>query len=150
MTSFLFCAVAVSGLAIMARGVPFNRRNRFVLTAGLAVGYGATLVPTYFSQVFTYSGDNRSLQGFFDAIVLILETGFVITALICMFLNLILPEEMEEIDERLVPDDQPEPEIGVPRRHHHHHSSEDGMAEKNGAVKAAEADSSAARSEPRD
>ena len=69
MTTFLFCAVAVSGIAIIVKGVPFSRRNRFILTAGLSVGYGATLVPTWFSNVFTYSGDNKGLQGFLDAIV---------------------------------------------------------------------------------
>jgi xanthine/uracil permease len=45
MTTFLFCAVAVSGMAIINR-IPFNRRTRFILTASLSVGYGATLVPT--------------------------------------------------------------------------------------------------------
>ena len=96
MTTFLFCAVAVSGLAIIAKGVPFNRRNRFILTAGLALGYGATLVPTYFDKVFTYSGDNKSLQGFLDAIVLVMETGFAVTAAVCMALNLTLPPELED------------------------------------------------------
>ncbi|KAI1372376.1 Xanthine/uracil permease [Hypoxylon crocopeplum] len=107
MTTFLFCAVAVSGIAIITRGVPFNRRNRFILTAGLAIGYGATLVPTYFDNVFSYSGDNRSLQGFLDAIVLIMETGFTVTAFICVILNLTLEEEIEETDEKLVAADEP-------------------------------------------
>lgn len=96
MTTFLFCSVAVSGLAIIARGVPFNRRNRFVLTAALALGYGATLVPNYFNRVFTYSGDNKSLQGFLDAISLIMETGFAVTAMVSMILNTILPLELED------------------------------------------------------
>ncbi|KAM3562364.1 hypothetical protein MY1884_001863 [Beauveria asiatica] len=96
MTTFLFTAVAVSGVAIVARGVVFTRRNRFILTAGLSLGYGATLVPTYFSHIFTYKGDNKSLQGFYDAIVLIMQTGFAITAAVCMILNLTLPEELED------------------------------------------------------
>jgi uric acid-xanthine permease len=79
-TTFLFASVAVSGMAIIARE-PFTRRNRFILTSSLAVGYGATLVPTWFSYVFTYAGDNKGLQGFLDAIVLIMETGFAVTAL---------------------------------------------------------------------
>lgn len=99
MTTFLFTSVAVSGIAIITRGVPFNRRNRFILTAGLAIGYGATLVPSYFSSVFTYSGDNKSLQGFLDAIELVMETGFAVTALVTMILNLTLPEEVEETTE---------------------------------------------------
>lgn len=99
MTTFLFCAVAVSGMAIVSR-VPFNRRTRFILTASLALGYGATLVPTWFDHVFTYHGDNHSLRGFYDAIVLVMETGFAITAMISMILNLVLPEEIEDIPEK--------------------------------------------------
>lgn len=100
MTTFLFCAVAVSGLAIISR-VPMNRRTRFVLTASLAVGYGATLVPTWFSYVFTYEGDNHALRGFYDAIGLVMETGFAVTAFVSMTLNLILPEEIEDLPEEV-------------------------------------------------
>ena len=97
MTTFLFCAVAVSGMAIIAKPQnPFNRRSRFILTAGLALGYGATLVPTYFDNIFSYKGDNKGLQGFLDAIVLVMETGFAVCAVVCMILNLLLPEEMED------------------------------------------------------
>ncbi|CEJ88414.1 Putative Purine permease [[Torrubiella] hemipterigena] len=96
MTTFLFCSVAVSGISIIARGVPFTRRNRFILTAGLCLGYGATLVPSYFDRIFTYQGDNKSLRGFLDAIVLVMETGFCVTALICMILNLTIQEEEGE------------------------------------------------------
>ncbi|KAK0649115.1 permease family-domain-containing protein [Cercophora newfieldiana] len=96
MTTFLFCAVAVSGIAIITRGVPFNRRNRFILTAALALGYGATMVPNYFEHVFTYAGDNKGLRGFLDAINLIMETGFVLTALVATILNLTLPYELED------------------------------------------------------
>ncbi|KAI0106806.1 Xanthine/uracil permease [Daldinia grandis] len=113
MTTFLFCSVAVSGIAIIARGVPFTRRNRFILTAGLAIGYGATLVPTYFANVFSYSGENRSLQGFLDAIVLIMETGFAVTAFVCIILNLALAEEIEETDEKLVATDDPIASKGI-------------------------------------
>ncbi|EPE04827.1 purine permease [Ophiostoma piceae UAMH 11346] len=114
MTTFLFCSVAVSGIAIITRGVPFNRRNRFILTAGLALGYGATLVPTYFSYCFTYSGNNKSLKSFLDAIVLVMETGFAVTAMVCMILNLTLDEEIDEIDESTIPSDLAEPEESYP------------------------------------
>ncbi|OAA62720.1 purine permease [Niveomyces insectorum RCEF 264] len=112
MTTFLFCSVAVSGIAIITRGVPFNRRNRFILTAGLALGYGATLVPTYFSHFFTYAGGNTSLASFLDAIVLVMETGFAVTAAVCMLLNLALPEEIDDIDESAIPADMLEPDVG--------------------------------------
>lgn len=100
MTTFLFCAVAVSGMAIVNR-VAFNRRTRFILTASLAIGYGATLVPTWFEHVFTYDGDNHALKGFYDAISLVMETGFAVTAMISMILNLVLPEEIEDIPEEV-------------------------------------------------
>lgn len=98
MTTFLFAAVAVSGMAIITKGMTFNRRNRFILTAGLVWGYGGILVTGYFSNVFTYSGDNKGLQGLLDAITLIMETGFAVTAFVCIFLNLFLPEEFEETE----------------------------------------------------
>ena len=44
MTTFLFCSVAVSGIRIIST-VPFTRRNRFILAASMALGFGATLVP---------------------------------------------------------------------------------------------------------
>jgi NCS2 family nucleobase:cation symporter-2 len=114
MTTFLFASVAVSGLRIIAT-LPFNRRTRFILTAALSLGYGATLVPTWFSYVFTYTGDNKAKAGFFDAIVLVLETGFAVTAFIAVALNLMLPEEDEaEETESLAGDEQPEEaETGV-------------------------------------
>jgi NCS2 family nucleobase:cation symporter-2 len=46
MTTFLFSAVAVAGIRIIST-TPFTRRNRFILTAALALGYGATLVPDW-------------------------------------------------------------------------------------------------------
>nr|POE87980.1 purine permease [Quercus suber] len=97
MTTFLFSSVATSGIRIIAT-IPFTRRNRFILTAALAVGFGATLVPTWFNYVFTYAGDNHALSGFFNAIVLVVETGFAVTAFLALFLNLILPEEIEDAD----------------------------------------------------
>ncbi|KFY28816.1 hypothetical protein V491_00269 [Pseudogymnoascus sp. VKM F-3775] len=95
MTTFLFGSVAVSGLAIVAK-VPMNRRNRFILTAALALGYGATLTPTWFSYVFGAT-DNKSLRGFLEAIELVLETGFAVTAFVAMLLNFIMPAEIEEV-----------------------------------------------------
>jgi len=95
MTTFLFSAVAVSGIRIIST-VPFTRRNRFILTAAMSIGFGATLVPTWFSFVFTYSGDNHALQGFFNAIELVMETGFAVTAFLALILNLILAEEVED------------------------------------------------------
>ncbi|KAF2999746.1 hypothetical protein E8E13_004731 [Curvularia kusanoi] len=107
MTTFLFSAVVVSGIAIIAR-TEMTRRNRFILTAGFTLGFGATMVPTWFSYVFTYSGDNRALAGFYDAIELVLETGFAVVAFVTLVLNLILPEEIEDDLPELTAEEQEE------------------------------------------
>ncbi|KAI8931276.1 hypothetical protein NX059_011620 [Plenodomus lindquistii] len=95
MTTFLFSAVTVSGISIIS-SMPFTRRNRFILTAGFTLGFGATMVPNWFSFVFTYEGPNRALLGFYNAIELVLQTGFAIVALVTVILNLWLPEEIED------------------------------------------------------
>ena len=95
LTTFLFSSVAVSGIRIIST-VPFTRRNRFILTASMGIGFGAILVPNWFSYVFTYKGDNRGKEGFFNAIVLVLETGFAVTGFLSIILNTILPEEVDD------------------------------------------------------
>ncbi|AOA61216.1 Putative uric acid-xanthine permease [Komagataella phaffii CBS 7435] len=95
MTTFLFTSVAVSGIKIIAT-TPFTRRDRFVLTASLMFGIAAVLIPDWFSYVFTYDGDNGGLQGFFDAIVLVMETGFAVTGFLGVILNLFLPQELDD------------------------------------------------------
>lgn len=98
MTSFLFTSVAVSGVRIIST-IEFTRRDRFVLTASLLPGFGSILVSNWFDNVFTYSGNNTALLGFFDAIVLVMETGFAVTGFIGLILNLILPEMDDDIEE---------------------------------------------------
>jgi xanthine/uracil permease len=95
MTTFLFSAVTVSGIRIIST-MPFTRRNRFILTAGFTLGFGATMVPEWFAHVFTYEGPNTALLGFYNAIELILETGFAVVAFVNLVLNLVLPEEIED------------------------------------------------------
>jgi len=95
MTTFLFSAVTVSGIRIIST-MPFTRRNRFILTAGFTLGFGATMVPNWFSYVFTYNGPNKALLGFYNAIILIMQTGFAIVAFVTLILNLVLPEEIED------------------------------------------------------
>lgn len=95
MTTFLFTTVAVAGLKIIS-SIPFTRRDRFVLTGALLPGFGAILVPTWFDNVFTYSGDNHALQGFYDAIVLVMESSFTVCGLMGIILNLIIPQELDE------------------------------------------------------
>jgi hypothetical protein len=50
-------------------------------------------VPSWFSFVFTYSGDNHALERFFNAIELVMETGFAVTAFLALILNLMEIED---------------------------------------------------------
>ena len=95
MTTFLFTAVAVSGVRILAT-CEFSRRNRFIMTCALSVGVGAILVPNWFSYFFSYSGPNKALAGFLDAITLLMEAGYALAGVISLILHLMLPEESEK------------------------------------------------------
>lgn len=97
MTTFLFTSVAVSGLSIIA-GCSFTRRDRFVLTASLMWGLGATLVSEWFNTFFGYKGDKKGVIGIINAVVLVMETGFAVTGFIGVILNLIIPQEPDEPD----------------------------------------------------
>ncbi|ODV83923.1 hypothetical protein CANARDRAFT_29644 [[Candida] arabinofermentans NRRL YB-2248] len=97
MTTFLFTSVAVSGMRIIAT-TAFTRRDRFILTCSLMFGFGATLVSDWFDYVFTYDGGNSSLKGFYNAIILVMETGFAVTGFIGVILNLFIPQEADEND----------------------------------------------------
>jgi NCS2 family nucleobase:cation symporter-2 len=96
MTTFLFTSVTVSGIAIIARA-KLDRRDRFVLTTSLLFGFGATLVPNWFSIVFANTNANNSLRGFLDAITLVLESGFAICGIVGLIMNLIIKDEHEEL-----------------------------------------------------
>ena len=95
MTTFLFTSVAVSGIKIIST-IPLTRRDRFVLTCSLALGIGAVLVPTWFGTFFHYNGSNNTLQGFLNAIVLIMESGFAVCAIVGVIMNQLLPQELDE------------------------------------------------------
>ncbi|CDO92962.1 unnamed protein product [Kluyveromyces dobzhanskii CBS 2104] len=95
MTTFLFTSVAVSGIKIISSN-PLTRRDRFVLTCSLLPGIGASIVPTWFSNFFHYSGSNNSLQSLLNAIVLIMQSGFAICAIVGVIVNQLLPQELNE------------------------------------------------------
>lgn len=105
MTSFLFTSVAVSGLKIIST-TPFTRRDRFVFTCTLLFGLGATLVPDWFEYFFTYAGDNNALQGFLNAIILVMETGYVVSGFLGVILNLFIPQEVDDDDDIEVVDEE--------------------------------------------
>lgn len=97
-TTILFASVAASGLKIIST-VKFTRRIRFLLTLSLGIGMGNLLIPTWFSSVFTYpqNGPNSALRGFMDSIEIIVETPFLICAIVGLIANVILPMEREDI-----------------------------------------------------
>jgi len=112
-TTFLFTAVAVSGIRIIST-IKFTSRNRFILTAALAPGIGAILVPKWFSYFFTYTGGGAK-GGLLDAVTIVMETGFALTGFLGVILNLIMPEEEEDATSAFNPaqgyrrsDDEPE------------------------------------------
>lgn len=73
--------------------LPWSQRN-FIKSSSRKTNTNKIL--SWFSYVFTYSGDNHALLGFFNAIELVLETGFALTAFLAVILNLIIPEEIED------------------------------------------------------
>ncbi|KAJ1551473.1 hypothetical protein HK096_010453 [Nowakowskiella sp. JEL0078] len=89
MTSFLFANVAVAGVRIMAF-LRWTRRDRFILTFGLTIGIGVVILPNWFSNVFpTYS--NPIANSLALTVQIIMDTGFVICAIVIMILNAIVP-----------------------------------------------------------
>ena len=94
-TTFLFGAVAVSGVRVLAYA-KWTRRDRFIATAAFSFGLAPLAVPNWFSYFFTYSGNNKGLSGLIQAIVLIVEESYLIAGLIAVTLNAVLPEEKEE------------------------------------------------------
>ncbi|EPE30116.1 purine permease, putative [Glarea lozoyensis ATCC 20868] len=92
MQVFLYSTIAVAGIRVLGL-IEWNRRNRFVLTASLGVGFMDIVQPAWFSSVLDYQGDNVRLQGFEQGINLIVQTPFIVGAVVGVFLNLVLPRE---------------------------------------------------------
>ncbi|KAI7906531.1 permease family-domain-containing protein [Cokeromyces recurvatus] len=104
MNAFLFASVTVSGIRILAY-LEWTRRERFIVTCSLALGMGVTLVPSWFTHVFSYSGDNAALKGLLSAVETIVDTGYCIGSLMAIFLNLVIPAEwgpetVKELEEK--------------------------------------------------
>lgn len=99
---WLFSSVVASGVRIIAY-CKFTRRDRFVLAAQFTLGFGSIVVPDYFTYFFTYSGNNTSLIGFLDAITLVMETPYAVSAFIGVIINAIVPAEHEDPDQSPLP-----------------------------------------------
>lgn len=94
-TTFLFGSVAVAGIRIMAYA-QWDRRARFIATSGMSLGLASLTVPNWFSFFFTYSGTNAGLKGLIQAVVLIVEEPYLISSLLAILLNAVLPAERDE------------------------------------------------------
>lgn len=81
----------------------WTRRDRFIATCAFALGLASLCVPTWFNYIFTYQGDNAGMKGLIEAVVLIVEEPYLISAILAVFLNATLPEEIGE--ETLIEED---------------------------------------------
>lgn len=97
MQCFLYSTIAVAGVRVLGL-IAWTRRNRFILTASLGIGFIDIVQPSWFDQVLNYSGSNVHLQGFEQGINLIVETPFIVAAVIGVFLNLVLPKDSSKMD----------------------------------------------------
>jgi len=105
MQTFLYATIAVAGLRVLAL-IPWTRRNRFILSAALGIGLMDIVTPTWFSSVLTYSGKNVHLAGFEQGINLLVETPFVVGAVVAVFLNGIMPAEKRDVPLGIIGDEQ--------------------------------------------
>ncbi|KAF9535162.1 xanthine/uracil permease [Crepidotus variabilis] len=97
-TTFLFANVAASGVRVLAH-VRFLRRERFILSAALAFGFGNLLHPDLFTHLFEgVDNPNKGLKGLFDSMTIVLSTPFLSSGIVAAVLNLIIPAEVEETD----------------------------------------------------
>lgn len=60
--------------------------------------YAMLTTSRWFSFVFTYDGPNKALLGFYNAIILVMQTGFAVCGFVTLILNLVLPEEIDDED----------------------------------------------------
>ena len=93
MQVFLYSTIVVAGVRVLAL-IQYSRRNRFILTVALGVGFMDIVSPKWFNQILDYNGSNISLQGFEQGVNLIVETPFIIAGVVAVFLNLVLPNDM--------------------------------------------------------
>lgn len=96
MQVFLYSTIAVAGIRVLGL-IAWTRRDRFILAASMAFGFMSICQPDWFAQILDYAGSNVNLVGFEEGINLIVETPFVIAAVVGVFLNTILPNDNSSI-----------------------------------------------------
>jgi uric acid-xanthine permease len=81
-------------------GGGFNRRNRFIVSCAVAIGVGVSVVPQWSTNALWPAPGPDSpaaLASVRIAVLLILETGFCIGAIVAFVLNMIFPIEAEPV-----------------------------------------------------
>ncbi|KAK9417004.1 hypothetical protein SUNI508_09243 [Seiridium unicorne] len=101
MQVFLYSTIAVAGLRVLGL-VRYTRRNRFILTVALGIGFLDVAQPDWWDRMLTYSGTNVALSGFEQGLNLIVQTPFIIAAVLGVFLNLVMPEDASQMDDMLM------------------------------------------------
>eukprot|EP00270_Netrium_digitus_P004320 TRINITY_DN15358_c0_g1_i1.p1 TRINITY_DN15358_c0_g1~~TRINITY_DN15358_c0_g1_i1.p1 ORF type:complete len:618 (+),score=92.71 TRINITY_DN15358_c0_g1_i1:80-1933(+) len=111
MQTFLFINVAVSGMKILTLGEGINRRNRFICALALSVGAGVALVPEWVNisgqAEYPHEGNlwpikdswSSAYRGFRDALIIVASNGFSIGGFMAVVLNLIIPHDLDDVDE---------------------------------------------------
>jgi xanthine/uracil permease len=120
MQVFLYSTIVVAAIRILGM-VQFTRRNRFILTIALGIGFLDIVTPTWFDQILAYSGPNVHLQGFEQGLNLVVETPFILAAVVGVFLNLVFPNDKSEMDARMFGTDSSGITTSLPQTEHHHH-----------------------------
>lgn len=90
MQVYLYGSIGVAALKVLST-VEMTRRNRFILSAGLGLGFAGAVVPDWFTSVLEFDNINLALSGFLEGIELIVETNFILGAVVVCLLNLIVP-----------------------------------------------------------
>lgn len=104
-STFLFANIAVSGIRVMtSQGI--DRRSRFILAIALSFGLGTTIRKDWLtSPEFLPCEDieEDGLKGLCRAARETLGTGYAIGCLVALFLNAVLPEDIQNIQDEALP-----------------------------------------------
>ncbi|OSS45459.1 hypothetical protein B5807_10119 [Epicoccum nigrum] len=90
MQVFIYATIAVAGIRILSL-IKWTRRDRFILIVGLGIGFMDISQPDWSSSMLAYDGPNTSLVGLEQGINIAVETPFVISAIVGVLLNSLLP-----------------------------------------------------------
>lgn len=84
----MFAMIAVSGIKLIT-SEPLNNRNSTIVAVALGLGVGLTLVPGVLSQM------PEPIQLIFG------DSGLIVVAIIAIFLNIVLPKEQSEVNNKI-------------------------------------------------